>query len=86
METGRAVKSLLAEKLPLAGLVVNRILPAEADGSFLAQRRQLEQSHLAQIETEFNKLNRYRVPLQPTDIQGLAALEKMAGLLQQAGL
>ena len=37
------------------------------------------------IETEFNKLNRYRVPLQPTDIQGLKALEKMAGLLQQAG-
>ena len=86
LETGCAVQSLLQEKLPLAGLVVNRILPDSADGEFLAARRSQEKLHLAQIAQDFAKLPRYKVPLQATDIQGLAALQHMAGLLEQAGL
>lgn len=86
LETGRAVKTLLDEKLPLAGLVVNRILPAHADGEFLAQRRLQEQQHLAQIEQQFSQLRRYKVPLQATDIQGIDALSRMATLLAAAGL
>ncbi|GGW67801.1 ArsA family ATPase [Alishewanella tabrizica] len=86
LETGRAVKSLQLEKLPLAGLVVNRILPDDADGHFLAQRRQQEKQHLQQIDRDFAALPRYKVPLQATDIQGLAALESMATLLANAGL
>jgi arsenite-transporting ATPase len=42
--------------------------------------------HLAQIEHDFAKLPRYKVPLQATDIQGLTALQHMATLLEQAGL
>ena len=86
LETGRAVQSLQQEKLPLAGLVVNRILPDSADGDFLAARRAQEKVHLAQIEQDFAKLPRYKVPLQATDIQGLSALQHMAELLKQAGL
>ncbi len=86
LETGRAVKILQQEGLPLAGLVVNRILPERADGEFLAARRALEQQHLAQIDQDFAKLPRYKLPLQATDIHGLAALQHMSGLLQQAGL
>jgi arsenite-transporting ATPase len=74
------------QKRPLAGLVVNRILPDSADGDFLAARRSQEKVHLAQIEQDFAKLPRYKVPLQATDIQGLTALQHMAGLLEQAGL
>ncbi|WP_166839765.1 ArsA family ATPase [Rheinheimera pleomorphica] len=86
LETGRAVQSLQQEKLPLAGLVVNRILPDSADGDFLAARRAQEKVHLAQIGQDFAKLPRYKVPLQATDIQGLGALQHMATLLEQAGL
>ena len=86
LETGRAVQSLLQEKLPLAGLVVNRILPDDADGEFLAARRSQEKVHLQQIEQDFAKLPLYKVPLQATDIQGLNALQHMATLLEQAGL
>ncbi|HEX5793069.1 MAG TPA: ArsA family ATPase [Rheinheimera sp.] len=86
LETGRAVQSLLQEKLPLAGLVVNRILPDSADGDFLAARRNQEKVHLQQIEQDFTKLPLYKVPLQATDIQGLKALQHIAELLQQAGL
>ncbi|WP_458735836.1 ArsA family ATPase [Zobellella taiwanensis] len=86
LETGRAVAALKAEKLPLAGLVVNRILPDDADGDFLARRRELEQAHLAEIARRFADLPRYPLSLQPTDIQGLAGLGKMAARLEQAGL
>lgn len=86
LETSRAVKTLLAEKLPLAGLLINRILPADADGTFLAQRRTQEQLHLAEIADHFAQLQRYAIPLQPTDIHGIAALTSIAELLQQAGI
>ena len=33
-ETDRALQSLTAEKLPVGGVVINRILPEQADGSF----------------------------------------------------
>lgn len=86
LETSRAVQNLQQEKLPLAGLVVNRILPDDADGDFLAKRRQQEKQHLQQIEQDFATLPRYKVPLQATDIQGIAALETMAALLAAADL
>jgi arsenite/tail-anchored protein-transporting ATPase len=86
LETGRAVASLQQEKLPLAGLVVNRILPDSADGNFLAQRRSQEKVHLQQIEQDFSTLPLYKVPLQATDIQGVNALTHMAHLLQLAGI
>ena len=86
LETARAVNTLLQEKLPLAGLIVNRILPDHADGDFLAQRRQQEQQHLKQIADDFTHLPRYQLPLQPTDIHGLPALKQMAALLEAAGV
>ncbi|CAM3834704.1 ArsA family ATPase [Rheinheimera salexigens] len=86
LETGRAITSLQQEKLPLAGLVINRILPDSADGEFLAQRRVQEKVHLQQIADDFANLAHYKVPLQATDIQGITALEHMATLLEAAGL
>ncbi len=86
LETARAVKALQQERLPLAGLVINRILPEDAEGDFLAQRRRQEKIHLQQIEQEFANLTRYSIPLQATDIQGIDGLNKMADLLMYAGL
>lgn len=86
LETERAVKTLVAENLPLAGLIINRVLPDSADGEFLAQRRQTEQQHLAHIAEIFAALPRYPVALQPTDIHGLAALHRLAGQLADTGL
>ncbi|EKE84713.1 ArsA family ATPase [Idiomarina xiamenensis] len=86
LETQRAVAALAEEKLPLHGLVINRVLPATADGDFLAQRRQQELQYLQDIEQSFSALQRYQVPLMATDIQGLDALRQIANHLQQAGL
>lgn len=86
LETSRAVDALLNEKLPLAGLVVNRILPDDADGEFLAQRRVQEQKHLADIDQRFSKLPRFKLQLQPTDIEGIDGLNAMAERLASSGI
>lgn len=86
LETGRAVELLAREKLPLAGLIVNRVLPDDADGDFLAKRRVHEKQYLTQIDQQFSRLPRYRVPLQANDIEGMQGLRLMAELLQQVGL
>ncbi|MBA3989315.1 MAG: arsenic-transporting ATPase [Idiomarina sp.] len=86
LETQRSVATLQQEKLPLAGLIVNRVLPEDADGAFLAQRRQHEQQYLAQIEQSFAAIERFYVPLQAMDIEGMQGLEHMQTLLAQAKL
>ncbi|HSG52181.1 MAG TPA: ArsA family ATPase [Rheinheimera sp.] len=85
LETIRSVATLQHEKLPLAGLVINRILPDNADGEFLAKRRAQEQVHLKQIHHDFADLSLYKVPLQATDVQGITGLNMMADLLAATG-
>jgi arsenite/tail-anchored protein-transporting ATPase len=54
--------------------VVNRVLPDDADGEFLARRRAREAGFLAQVEEAFADLPRVRVLLCPQDITGVDAL------------
>lgn len=77
LETQRAVTTLRDEKLPVAALFVNRVLPASADGEFLAARRAQEQVRLAEIASLFKAFPLYQVPMQPTDIQGLEQLGRV---------
>ncbi|MGM0525530.1 MAG: ArsA family ATPase [Pseudomonadota bacterium] len=84
-ETDRALKALTQEKLPIAGVIINRILPEQADGQFLARRRQQEVSYLEDIEQRFNRWPNYRLSLLPEDPQGLSALEQFADHLSEAG-
>lgn len=86
LETQRSVAVLKSEKLPLAGLVVNRVLPDDADGDFLAQRRAHEKQYLAQIDSQFVDLPRHRVPLQAMDIEGMQGLERIRALLDDCDL
>lgn len=84
-ETARALQSLTAEKLPVGGVIINRILPEQADGSFLAKRRTQEKSYLEDIAKRFNAWPNYSLYLLEEDVQGLAALEAFANNLEQAG-
>lgn len=75
LETGRAVTALQKEKLPIQGLFINRNLPEHADGEFLAKRRTQEAVYRDEIESQFAALNRYYIPLLPTDINGIEGLQ-----------
>lgn len=86
LETARSVQALAGESLPLAGLLINRVLPDSADGEFMAQRRKQEKTYLADIETLFAQQQRWYIPLQANDIQGLSELTDMAVQLADKGL
>lgn len=81
LETERAVSALQAEQLPIAGLVINRNLPAAVGGDFFAQRRHQEQLYRAEIERLFKQLPQVYLPLFPTDLYGQQALEQVAAKL-----
>ncbi|MEJ2678206.1 MAG: TRC40/GET3/ArsA family transport-energizing ATPase, partial [Gemmatimonadota bacterium] len=85
LETRKAVAALGRSKVPVSGLIVNRVLPADAGGEFLARRREREAGYLAEIDEVFGNLPRLRVPLFDSDVQGMAALRRVIAALEGAG-
>jgi arsenite-transporting ATPase len=84
LETRKAAEQLRRAHIPLAGIVLNRVLPATADGDFLATRRRQEAVHLREIEHSFSDLALHRVPLCERDIEGAEALGRIADRLMEA--
>jgi arsenite/tail-anchored protein-transporting ATPase len=81
LESRKALETLSGHRVPVAGLVVNRVLPPDLPGAFLESRRAQEAEYLRQIDREFKALPRIRVPLLPRDVEGLEALAEMGSLL-----
>jgi arsenite-transporting ATPase len=77
LETERAVEALQRFHIPVAGLVVNRILPEGSLGPFLEERRVQEGQYLAQIDRGFKALPQVRLPLFSRDVGGLDALREV---------
>ncbi|MEY1662894.1 ArsA family ATPase [Isoalcanivorax beigongshangi] len=78
LETERAAQALQAAEVPLAGLVVNRLLPTGSDDPFLRGRRHSEARQLAELERRLGQLPRHRLPWAAEDIVGLPALRALA--------
>lgn len=83
-ETARALTQLDEAGVHVGGLVVNRVLPAEASDPFLQARRRQEQAYLDDIDRRFAGRPRLLLPQQPEDIYGLARLETVSGPLAEA--
>lgn len=60
-ETARAAVTLTDADLRVAGLVVNRLLPEEADGDYLASRRAQQHTYQGEISERFSDL--WQVPV-----------------------
>lgn len=86
LETVNAVEALKRFEVPVAGLVVNRILPAGPLGPFLEERRVQEQHYMEQIRSRFRALPRVEVPLFSKDVGGLDALRSVGSHLFPDGI
>lgn len=80
IETEKAIHSIKEHNIPIGGLIVNRVLPKEADGYFLAKRREREQAYLAEIEQRFQYLPKIYVPMQATDITKIDEIKALSQL------
>jgi arsenite/tail-anchored protein-transporting ATPase len=83
LESRKAIDALTEYRVPVLGLVVNRVLPNQPLGDFLEQRREQEGAYLRQIEKLFPDLPRVEVPLMARDVEGIAALRAVGRWLFQ---
>ncbi|MEX2527789.1 MAG: ArsA family ATPase [Gemmatimonadota bacterium] len=75
LESRKTLAFLREHKMAVLGIVVNRVLPEEAEGAFLRARREQEARYLEEIDSSFAGLPRFRVPYLPQDVEGVAGLE-----------
>lgn len=80
-ESRKAVEALRQYGVPILGLVVNRVLPAEPLGEFLELRRDREVGYLREIERLFRRYPRLQLPLMARDVEGLDGLRQLGSLL-----
>ncbi|MDN5754826.1 MAG: ArsA family ATPase [Arthrobacter sp.] len=78
------VRQLRDLGIDVASLVVNRRSPADA-GSFLAERRELEDASLQVLRRNLPAVPMTELPLLARDLTGEEALEELAALLAGAG-
>jgi arsenite-transporting ATPase len=85
LESRKALASLERAGIPVAAVVVNRVLPDDAGGAFLEARRRQEEPYRRQIEEAFAGLPRLVVPLLPADVHGIEALRRFGERLTSPG-
>lgn len=82
-ETRRAISILDENRIPIAGLVVNRLLPEQGDSGFFAARRARQQRHRKELADTLGHLSWHEMPLLEDDVVGIDAVGKFAQLLQR---
>ena len=74
LETGKTLDLLKKFDVPVAGMIVNRLLPPDADGDFLRERRLQEREYRDEIDRTFARLRRIYLDLLPHDVHGADTL------------
>jgi arsenite-transporting ATPase len=85
LDTVKAAQLFSKFDVPIAGYVVNRVLPPELAGqdipAYLKNRLKMQGRYLEEIDKTFGKQVISRVPELERDITGLKMIEKLAGLM-----
>ena len=85
LESEKTLDVLRNHKVPVAGVVVNRVLPDAPLGDFLESRRAQESEYLARVDRSFAKLPRVRVPLLSRDVVGIEEIRGVGKYLVGLG-
>jgi arsenite-transporting ATPase len=89
LDTQKAAQLFAKFDVPIAGYVVNRVLPAELEGQdippYLKNRLKMQGHYLEEIDQTFGKQVISRVPELERDVTGLKMIEKLAGLMYGNG-
>jgi len=81
LETERAIKFFGRFSIPVAGIVVNKIIPEEA-GDFFEKRRQAQENYLEEIKSRFGQYRIVRLPMLESDIQGMKEMSNVADIFE----
>ncbi len=83
LETKKALELLERHGMSVAAIVVNRLLPDDADGTFIETRRLQESKYRKEIERLFESMPLYHLPLLTDDVYGTEALAGIGKLLME---
>ncbi len=85
LDTRKAAKLFAAFDVPIAGYVVNRVVPRELLGQdippYLRNRIEMQAKYLEQIKAELGAQVQAHVPELERDVTGLPMIEKLAGIM-----
>jgi arsenite/tail-anchored protein-transporting ATPase len=85
LDTRKAAELFARFDVPIAGYVVNRVLPAELASQnipdYLRNRMAMQERYLSDIEATFGKSVLAQVPELERDVTGLPAIERMARIM-----
>jgi arsenite-transporting ATPase len=89
LDTQKAAKLFAAFDVPIAGYVINRVVPRELLAqdipAYLRNRIEMQDRYLAQIKTDLGEQVRAHVPELERDVTGLPMIEKLAGIMYENG-
>ena len=89
LDTQRAAELFAKFNVPIAGYVVNRVLPTELARqnvpAYLKNRITMQEKYLAQIDRTLGTQVLARVPELERDVTGLAAIERLARIMYGGG-
>ena len=77
LESKKTLDLLKKFNIPVTGMIVNRLLPSDADGEFLRERRLQEDQYRAEIEQTFARLQKVYLHLLPHDVHGVETLREI---------
>ena len=81
LESEKSLALLGKFDVPVAGMIVNRLLPPDAEGDFLRERRLQEDEYRAEIDRTFARLPRVYLHLLPHDVHGVETLRTIGGTI-----
>ena len=85
LDTQKAATLFASFDVPIAGYVVNRVVPRELLGqdipAYLRNRIEMQDKYLAQIKADLGDQVRAHVPEMERDVTGLEMIEKLAGIM-----
>ncbi|MDZ5473041.1 ArsA family ATPase [Bacillus sp. 31A1R] len=84
LETHKAIQTLRQHQLNVNTVIVNKLIPEEADGSFMAKRRENEQSYKREIEETFSEQKKVLIPLLEHDISTLDHVRVFSNFIEKA--
>ena len=81
LESKKTLDLLHKFRVPVAGMIVNRLLPPDAEGDFLRERRIQEDEYREEIDRTFARLPRVYLHLLPHDVHGVDTLRTIGKAL-----
>ncbi len=76
-ETERSIKTLEKYRIPVAGILVNQVVPEDADGALLASRRDRQATYVERVRQSFAGYPVHLIPLLDGKLHGLDALDRL---------